>query len=361
MPQPPAPFECTFSPNLPELLLQLECSLILSTYQAGKVVIFSPRDAERVVQLPRNFQQPMAVGLEGDRLAIATRDEVLVLTNAPGLAPQYPRQPGTLDALYVPRAAYFTGRLDIHGLSWGGGQLWAAATRFSCLATIDDGFSFTPRWRPPFVTALASEDRCHLNGMATEDGEPVYVSTLGTGDEPESWRKGLPGGGTLIHVPSSEIVLGDLMMPHSPRIYDGKIYLLLSATGDVVVVDPASGKYDVVQRIEGFIRGMSRCGDYLFVARSRLRKNASTFKDLPIAQKARTAGLTVIHLPTGALVATLTYGGSVDEIFDVQVLPGLLRPGILNTMDETYRLALTTPETTFWARGDPDGESGLDR
>lgn len=356
MPQPPAPFECAFSPNLPELLLQLDCSLVLSTYQAGKVIIFSPRDAEQVVQLPRNFQQPMALGLEGDRLAIATLEEVIVLANAPGLAPNYPRQPGTLDALFVPRAAYFTGRLDIHGLSWGAAGLWAVATRFSCLATIDDSFSFVPRWRPPFTSELASEDRCHLNGMATADGAPIYVTTLGSGDAPESWRKGLPGGGALIHVPSSEIVLADLMMPHSPRIYDGKLYLLLSATGDVVVVDPAAGRCDVVLRIEGFIRGMARCGDYLFVARSRLRKNASTFKDLPIAQKAKSAGVTVIHLPTGALVASLTYSGSVDEIFDVQVLPGLRRPGILNTMDETHRLALSTPESTFWAQLPREGD-----
>jgi uncharacterized protein (TIGR03032 family) len=357
MPQPPAPFECTFTPNLPELLLQLECSLVLSTYQAGKLVIFSPRDAEGIVQLPRNFQQPMAVGLEGDRLAIATKDEVLVLANAPSLAPDYPRQPGVLDALFVPRAVYFTGRLDIHGLSWGGGRLWAVATRFSCLASVDDDFSFTPRWRPPFIPALASEDRCHLHGMATDEaGEPVYVTALGTGDAPESWRQGLPGGGALIHVGSSEVVASELMMPHSPRIYDGKLYMLLSASGELVAVDPATGKLDVVQRIEGFIRGMTRHGDYVFVARSRLRKNASTFKDLPIAEKARTSGLTVIHLPTGAAVAEMTYNASVDEIFDVQVLPGLRRPGILNTMDETHRLALTTPEATFWAQvPDPDG------
>ena len=285
---------------------------------------------------------------------MATRDEVVVLANAPGLAPGYPRSPETLDSLFVPRATYFCGRLDIHGLCWGGGQLWAAVTPFSCLATLDDSFSFSPRWRPPFVTELASEDRCHLNGMAAVDGEPCYVTTLGAGDEPESWRAGLPGGGTLIHVPSSEVLLTDLAMPHSPRVYDGKLYLLLSATGDLVAVDTAARTCEVVQRIEGFVRGMSRCGDYLFVARSRLRKNTSTFKDLPIAHKAESAGLTVIHLPTGALVASMTYNASVDEIFDVQVLPGLLRPGILNTMDELHRRALTSPDATYWGGADPD-------
>jgi len=351
MPTPPAPFECRYTPNLPELLLQLQCSLALSTYQAGKLVIFSPRDAEGIVQLPRNFQQPMAVGLDGDRLAVATRDEVLVLANAPSLAGTYPRQPDTLDSIFVPRAAYYCGRLDIHGLGWCGGELWAVVTPFSCLATLDDSFSFTPRWRPPFISELAPGDRCHLNGMAAgEDGAPQYVTTLGAGDEAASWRAGLPRGGTLIHVPSSQVLLSDLAMPHSPRLYDGKLYMLLSATGEVVVVDTEAGSYEVVHRIDGFIRGMSRCGDYIFVARSRLRQNASTFKDLPIAEKAESAGLTVIHLPTGAMVAEMTYNASVDEIFDVQVLPGLLRPGILNNIAETHRLALSTPEATFWAK-----------
>ena len=354
MPTPPAPFECSYSPNLPELLLQLQCSLALSTYQAGKLVIFSPRDAEGIVQLPRNFNKPMAVGLDGHRLAVATEDEVLVLANAPSLAPGYPRQPGTLDSLFVPRAAYYCGRLDIHGLAWCGAELWAAITPFSCLATLDDKFSFTPRWQPPFISALAAEDRCHLNGMATLDGEVRYVTTLGAGDEAQSWRAGLPGGGTLIHVPSDTVLLTDLAMPHSPRLYDGKLYMLLSATGEVVVVDTEAGSYEVVRRIEGFIRGMSRCGDYAFVARSRLRKNASTFKDLPIAEKAQSAGLTVIHLPTGALVAEMTYNASVDEIFDVQVLPGLLRPGILNNMNDTHRMALSMPEATFWAQPQED-------
>jgi uncharacterized protein (TIGR03032 family) len=126
--------------------------------------------------------------------------------------------------------------------------------------------------------------------------------------------------------------------------------MLLSATGEIVHVDPGRGEYEVVSKLEGFVRGMSRIGDYLFVGRSRLRKNSSTFKDLPIADKAKHSGVTVIHLPTGAVVGKVEYEASVDEIFDVQVLPGMLRPGILNTQGEVYKLALTTPEATFWAR-----------
>ena len=40
----------------------------------------------------------------------------------------------------------------------------------------------SPRWRPPFVSALAPEDRCHLNGLGLVDGRPKYVTALGETD-----------------------------------------------------------------------------------------------------------------------------------------------------------------------------------
>lgn len=350
MKEPPPPFACTYSSSLPELLVRLGCTIAVSTYQAGKVVFLSPKDEESLIQLPRTFVHAMAMGISGDRMAIATKDEVVVLANSPSLAPAYPRQPGTYDGFYAPRATYCTGTVDVHGLAWGTEGLWSVITSFSCLALIDDTYSFIPKWKPPFITEMASEDRCHLNGMAMREGAPEYVTALGSENGPQSWRKKLPQGGTLMHVPTGEIILSDLAMPHSPRIYDGKLYMLLSATGEIVCVDPQKGAYEVVNKLEGFVRGMSRLGDYVFVGRSRLRKNSSTFKDLPIAEKAKHSGVAVIHLPTGATVGKVEYEASVDEIFDVQVLPGMRRPGILNTQGEVYKLALTTPDATYWAR-----------
>ena len=220
---------------------------------------------------------------------------------------------------------------------------------FSCLALIDENYSFTPVWKPPYITQLAPEDRCHLNGMVMNNGAPLYVTALGQEDGAQSWRNKLPGGGVLRHVPSNEIIIEDLGMPHSPRIYDGKLYMLLSATGEIIEVDAEGGTYETVNKIDGFVRGMAKHGDYVFVGRSRLRSNASTFKDLPIAEKAHTSGVTVIHLPTGAIVGSIQFESSVDEIYDVQILPGVTRPGILNTESDVYKRALTTPNTTYWA------------
>lgn len=350
MKQPPPPFSCSFSPNLPELLMQLNCTLAISTYQAGKVIFISAKNNEELIQLPRTFNKAMGMAVNGNKLGIATKEEVIVLANSPGLAVSYPKQPNTYDGLYVPRATYYTGQVDIHDLDWGKDGLWAVNTSFSCLCLIDDNFSFTPKWKPSFITTLASEDCCHLNGMAMSEGAPLYVSAFGTGNKPQSWRENITTSGVIIHIPSGEIVLKDVPMPHSPRMYNGKLYMLLSATGEVVCADTEKGNYEVINKLSGFVRGMDKYGDYLFVGLSRLRKNSSTFKDLPIADKALSAGLVVIHLPTGGIVGELKYQTTVDEIYDIQVLPELKRPGILNTQKDTHKMGLSTPDSTFWAK-----------
>ena len=148
MQKPSPPFSCRYSPNFPELLRKLNCTIALSTYQAGKLIFISAQDDEKVIQLPRNFLQAMAIGIDMERMAIATKDEVAVLANAPGLAPKYSKQPNIYDGFFAPRATYYTGRVDIHGLAWGADGLWTVNTSFSCLALIDDTYSFIPKWKP---------------------------------------------------------------------------------------------------------------------------------------------------------------------------------------------------------------------
>ncbi len=348
--QAPAPFSCTYSPNVPELLQKLRCTIALSTYQAGKVVLLSSLDGEKLVQLPRSFDKPMGIALRGGHLAVAPRHEVQVLVNSPGLAAHYPAKPNTCDAWFMPRATYYTGQGDIHGLEWGTEGLYAVNTSFSCICRIDEHYSFTPVWQPPFISELAHQDRCHLNGMAMENGQPRYATAFNDGDSPRSWREKITETGLLIDIASGEQIARSLPMPHSPRLYDGQLYLLLSATGELVRVDTDTGTYDVVASLGGFVRGLGRCGDYAFVGLSRLRENSSTFAKLPMSHQAKLAGITIVHLPTGAVAGHIRYQASVDEIYDVRLLPGLQRPNLLNTQKEIYRMGLSIPGKTYWAK-----------
>lgn len=346
-----APFSCSYTANVPELLMKLHCSLAISTYQAGKVIFLSPKNEDQLIQLPRTFEKPMGIALDEsqDKIAVACKDEVIIFSNSKELAASYPKKKDTYDALYMPRCTYHIGQLDIHDLSWGKKGLYAVNTLFSCIITIDDKYNFTPYWVPPFITSLKSEDKCHLNGMVMVDGKPKYATAFNRGNSMQSWREGVATHGIMMDLDTNEIVAEKLHMPHSPRMFNNEIYMLLSSTGEIVKVDPKNGSLETVTRINGFVRGMAHYKDFLFVGLSKLRQNSSTFAKLDIAKQASYAGIAIIHLPTGSFYGEIKYQASVDEIYDIQVLPGKTRPNIFNTIQPEYKLGLSIPGSTYWA------------
>ncbi|MGB1217913.1 MAG: TIGR03032 family protein, partial [Saprospiraceae bacterium] len=307
--------------------------------------------------LPRTFEKPMGIAedKENDKIAIACKDQVIVFRNSKGLAKHYPKAPNKYDALYMPRVSYHTGGLDIHDLNFGADKkLYAVNTLFSCIVNIDDDYSFTPYWKPKFIDKIVSEDRCHLNGMTMKDGKPKYATTFSQGNTFQSWRPTVTQTGTVIDIETDEIVIDGLAMPHTPRIFNGELYALLSATGELIKINIEKGTYDVVTKIGGFVRGMSLHGEYLFVGLSKLRENSSTFGKLDFAKNANKAGIVVVHLPTGSIAGQVFYNTSVDEIYDVHVLGGKNRPNIMNTMTPDYKQGVMIPEQTYWARPKPE-------
>ncbi|HNP18285.1 MAG TPA: TIGR03032 family protein [Fulvivirga sp.] len=348
---PPPPFSYTYTPNIPELLLGLKCSLAISTYQTGKVVIFSAKDENQLIQLPRNFDKPMGMTIKGENFALATRDELIITTNSVGMAKNYPPNPNVYDSLFIPRVTYHTGTLDLHDIHYTSEGLMGVNTLFSCLSLFDENLSFQEYWRPSFITDLKPEDRCHLNGLAVDPitHKPKYVSALGSGNAARSWNDNMMKGGVLIDLDSNEIILDNLPVPHSPRLYDGSLWMLLSATGEVIKVNVNTGKYDIITQINGFVRGMDKIGDYLFVSTSKLRPNSSLFKEAPIADKSIVCGITVIYIPTGQPCGHILYKTSVEEIFDLKVLPGKLRPNILNSAKQMHKTSVISKDEVFWS------------
>jgi uncharacterized protein (TIGR03032 family) len=350
------PFTCTHSANLPDILFKMNCTLAISTYQAGKVIMISAPDSHKLIQLPRTFQKPMGISHDNDRMAIATQTEVVVLNNARKMALNYPQQPNTYDSLFLPRASYYTGEIDIHDLYWTKDKLWAVNTRFSCLSIINEQFSFTPVWKPFFIETTTPDDQCHLNGVTFENDLPKYVTAFGKSGTGGGWRATKANGGIAMDVAANAIIAEGLQMPHSPRLYDGKLYVLESASGELTLIDPSSGKKEVVASFNGFARGMDRMGDFLFIGLSLLRKKSPTFSDLPIASKALSCGVAVFHLPSCKTVGYLKYENSVEEIYDVRVLGGMRRPNLLNHMKVENRLPLITPDHGYWAMQEENAE-----
>lgn len=308
------------SPNFPGLLAQLGVSLIVSTYQAGMVLVLGTWQDRLSVSF-HNFEQPMGVAASPRALAIGTRRLVWLLRAAGDLAPAID-PPGQHDGAYVTRSALFTGPVQGHELAWCGEELWLVNTLFSCLCTVGPEHSFRPHWRPPFISALAAEDRCHLNGMATDGVRPRYVTALAETDVAGGWRKDKANTGCLLEVPSGQVVARGLAMPHSPRLYDGRLWVLDSGRGQLALVEPAAGRVQTVALVPGYTRGLAFHGPYAFVGLSRIRET-NVFGGLPIAEHRDelVCGIGAIDLRSGQTVATFMLRSCVEEIFDVQVVP----------------------------------------
>src|SRR5262245_44007358 len=293
--------------------------------------------------LVRTFERPMGLAVDAHRLTIGTRNQIWFLRNAPDIARQV-EPVGQHDACFLPRCSHVTGDIGVHEVAWAGEELWIVNTRFSCLCTLHPDYSFVPRWRPPFLSALAAEDRCHLNGLALVDGRPRYVTALGETDTPGGWRADKPRGGCLIDVPSGAVVARGLSMPHSPRWHDGRLWLLESGTGRLVLVDAATGQRQTVAELPGFTRGLALCGPYAFIGLSRIRPT-SAMDGVPLAERREQlkCGVAAVDLRNGGVIAVLEFQTAVEEIFDVQLLHGLRFPEVMGFQKETLHHTCTIP------------------
>jgi uncharacterized protein (TIGR03032 family) len=326
---------CSHSDSLPALLTQLRLSILISTYQTGHLVVVSARNG-RLVLTFHQFERAMGIAVKRGTVAVCTRKEAWFLRDAPDIAAKLP-QPGEHDACFLARTAHFTDDVQAHEAAWigetgdgaraGGSEFWIVNTLFSCLSALHPHYSFAPRWRPPFVSALRPEDRCHLNGLAVVNGRPAYVTALAETDTPSGWRAFKHNGGCIIEVSSGCVLTRGLALPHSPRVEGNRIFFLHSGQGDLAMADPKTGQVTPVAHLPGVARGLALHGGYAFVGLSKARP---TLEGVPIAadRDQLRCGLWAVDLQTGAIAAHLEFSTGVEEIFDVQVLPGLVSPYI---------------------------------
>ena len=253
------------------------------------------------------------------------------------------------DALYLPRVAYQTGPLNLHDLAFAGDALWAVNTRFGCLMTPSAEFSFVPRWQPKFLSTLAPEDRCHLNGLAMVHGAPGFVTALGATDTPRGWAESKATGGVLIDVASNEVVMKGLCMPHSPRWHEGKLWLLNSGRGELCVVDPDRGNLDVVAALPGYARGLHFVGRHALIGLSKVRKK-HVFAGLPVQERfpELLCAVAVVDTRSGKNLGMLTFTEAAEELYDVAFLPGVHTPTILSSRRDETRQAITAPGFSYW-------------
>ena len=326
-------------------LAEQKTSLAFTTYQAGKIFFIGTKADKTLSIFERTFNRCMGLCPTEHGFYMSTLYQLWRFEEALHDTPQ--NQQGQYDSVYIPQIAYTTGDLDIHDIILDKDKKPVFVnTRFSCLATLSETHSFVPYWQPPFISKLAPEDRCHLNGLTSRDGEPRYVTSVSKSDVHEGWRDNRTNGGFVMDITDNTTICDGLSMPHSPRFHQGNIWLHNSGNGQFGFIDMKTGKFEEVCFCPGYLRGMTFINNYAVIGLSKAR-NDRAFGGLPMHEKMTEqniqprCGLRVVDLDKGSIVHSLDIDGIVEEIYDIITLPKGLCPMAIGTVSDDIQRSIT--------------------
>ena len=327
--KPASTFELSTSRGFTDFLEQQKISLAITTYQVGKLFLLGLKPDGDLWLFNRNIGRCLGLAVTDNSLWVSSDVQIIRFENALQAGQKTPEG---YDAAYVPQLAYYTGDLDVHDLAIAAdGQPVFVNTLFNCLAAVSSTHSFDPVWQPRFISRMAAEDRCHLNGMALVDGKPGYVTAAAESDTFDGWRDQRESGGIVVDVGTNEIICSGLSMPHSPRWHDGRLWLHNSGAGEFGYVNMDKGTFEPVCFCPGYLRGLSFIDGYAIMGLSKPRHNKA-FSGLPLdaALSARKmeprCGLYIVDLKSGDIAHTVTISGAVSELYDVGIIPGVSQP-----------------------------------
>lgn len=344
----PAPSQTKIgaSRGLAAWLTQNTTSLAVSSYQSGRLFLVGTMPDGTVSVHQETFSRAMGICWDRGGLWLASRVQLWRLEN---ILPEGTTHEGRFDLKLMPRRTYITGDIDVHELSADSeGRPIFVCTGHSCLATLDPIESFRPIWKPTFISELVREDRCHMNGLGMLDGKPKYVTAVSQTDVANGWHgRPLPKG-VIIDVQTDRVVTDQLSMPHSPRQdADGRLYAVDSGRGFLVEVDKETGDLKDIAFCPGFLRGLSLINGYALVTVSKPRYGK--FEDLPIAEEMTKRNLEpicavmIVDLGKGEIVEWLRLEGDVQELFTVELIPGIKCPMVVGPQSEEFADTITFP------------------
>ena len=321
------PARITCSRGFADWLIRHNTSIAFTSYQSGRLYLVGVDSKGNISFHERFLARAMGLWSDEQRLLVSTLFQVWRFENV--LAPG--QNLDGADKHYVPRVAHTTGDIDVHEMGvMEDGRIVFVNTAYSCLATLSNTHSFKPYWVPPFISKLANEDRCHLNGLGMRDGQPTYVTTVSRSDVVNGWREKRGEGGCIIDIRDNSVVTDKLSMPHSPRWIDGKVWVLNSGTGHIGFVNNETGTFEPQAFLPGFMRGCAFHNGYAIVGLSLPRNGNFAGLALDGELKKRDAspwcGVQIVDTRTGDIAQWVRLEGAVTELFDVTVIPGVRYP-----------------------------------
>src|SRR6476469_6164169 len=331
--------------DFPSWLTQQQISLACTTYQTSRLMLIGAvPETNRISAFWRIFDRAMGLFCTPERIYLSSKYQLWQLDNVLESGKLYQGY----DKLYIPRIGYTTGDIDIHDIAVDkNNQIIFISTLFNCIATLSDRHSCKPLWKPGFISQYINEDRCHLNGLAMVSGEPKYVTASSQSDVVDRWRDRRQNGGIVIDIQSNDIIVTGLSMPHSPRWYQDKLWLLNSGRGELGYVDLDTGKFEAITFCPGYVRGLAFWQNWAIVGLSKPRGGDNTFSGLELDElllakdaEAR-CGMMPIDLTTGAIVHWLRFEGIVTELYDLQVIPTVQKPMALGFQTDEIAQLIT--------------------
>jgi len=368
--EPEFDFSSTATDNFAKILKALNISLAVTSYQSARLILVRS-DGETIDTNLKAFPRPMGIYADENHITLGTFNQVLEFKRADDILESIKN--GSLDntgnfstkvlekdkekmqelkeqrdeeiaevrkadALYLPRASLTTGMINIHDIAWGDEGLWVVNSTFSCLSTLSPDNSFVARWKPKFISKLVPEDRCHLNGMAMLNGKPKYVTTFNMEDSRDSWSEGRIDYGTLIDIDTDEILIEGMIMPHSPKVYKGEVYVCESGFGVVWRYNPITKEKAQVVKLQGFTRGLYFYGGVMFVGLSQVRASEiKTPSPISTMYDETYAGVWMINLEDNTEIGHIKFDGDVDQIYDIAIIPDSTMPELLNVNSSLTR------------------------
>lgn len=335
----------TGSDELVKWLKDQHISLAFTSYQLGKFFLIGHHPPAGLSIFQRNFTRCMGIATDpvNDIIYLSSLHQIWKFKNCLSPGDDY----SGYDRLYSPQACYFTGETDVHDMALTQqGELFYVNTLFSCLAKLDDQHNFNPIWKPPFVTKLVPEDRCHLNGLALFEGEPRYMSFFSQTNSPNGWRDYKENAGGIIDITTNDIICSGLSMPHSPRMYKNTLWVLNSGTGHIGYIDNNTGHFQEIAFLPGYLRGLQFLGDYAIVGLSHLREKsvitANQLEDnIKKSNETPHCGIYIIDCRTGQIIHKLELSGSLAEIYDIAILHNIGKPMAIGIEGENIQRIVT--------------------
>ena len=334
-----SPLAIHCSVNFSGWLIEQQLSIAFTTYQANKLLFVGVKQDGQLAIEERTFERSMGIAVSGNSIYLGTAYQLWRLEN---FLSENERS-GIYDRVFVPKASWVTGDVNSHDIAIDQDKnVVFVNTLFSCLATISETASFEVLWKPHFISKLAAEDRCHLNGLAMLNGKPKFVTAVSESDVHEGWRDNRSNGGIVLDVDTNEIVCSGLSMPHSPRFHDGRLWLINSGRGEFGYIDIETGKFIPVTFCPGYGRGLTIVNGFALIGLSRPRHNRA-FSGLPLdaaLEKMKLeprCGILVIDLESGDIVHSLTIDNIVNELYDVAIIPKAMTPTLIGLKAEAIR------------------------